>query len=71
MWKLINFMGNFCLHTQSVFSFLIEMIFIYKKKHDNEVDLGFPEPIGVTRINCLTLRLPLHAILRTLIVLPS
>lgn len=45
--------------------------FMSFKLTGNRIDLGFPDPIGVTRINCLIFRFPLHVILRTFIVLFS
>lgn len=45
--------------------------FMSFKLTGSRIDLGLPEPIGVTRINCLIFRFPLHVILRTFIVLFS
>lgn len=48
---------------------MVRTSFMSLRLTGRRIDLGLPEPIGVTRINCLILRFPLHVMLRTFIVL--
>ena len=68
-WLILNPLKF--LACEALIILMVRTSFISFKLTGNKIDLGLPEPIGVTRINCLMFRFPLHVILRTFIVLLS
>lgn len=68
-WLILNPLRF--LACEALMILIVRTSFMSFRLTGNRIDLGLPEPIGVTRINCLIFRFPLHVILRTFIVLLS
>lgn len=68
-WLILNPLRF--LACEALMILIVRTSFMSFRLTGSRIDLGLPEPIGVTRINCLIFRFPLHVILRTFIVLLS